>query len=445
MLPHKNHATRLSLATATLILAALPMARCSRKIPVQELGQARLEIEQATTQQPKDEALGRLNEARNALIDAHALLPEQKYGDAADKAVQARKLAMMSQLDSAPAYGLALKGKAEAAIARADEAYAEALAHDDFEAARRLNDDGQRMLNEAEAIEVKPEQRSDPLADKSPVPKRLDVYRSAFQKLNGSAEAASKARAVALSQKPDMIESASTVEAMLAKAKEYNIEKYDAAGYRETADLIQSARRDIAADKLKAANGKIVQAEGKAAALLEVARQGRAQDLLGEAEKSSNQATAEFGSASPRMNKEVRAKNGEYLKASKESLASAKKHFNDQMFEDSIQESRESLRLSGFVKEASSSLTSRGDAVISDDSVAEGDAGRNAKIDESADGSKYRVKKANPPDSLWRIAGKKEIYGSGAKWKRIYEANKKIIGADPNLIQPGQELTIPRN
>lgn len=445
MLPRTKYATRLSLVSIFLVLAALPLARCSRKVPVQELGQARLEIEQATAQQPKDEALGRLNEAKNALLDAHALLPEQKYGEAANKAIQARKLAMISQLDSAPAYGLTLKGKAEGSIALADEAYAEALARDDFEAARKLNEEGQRLLNEAEAIEVKPEQRSEPLADNSPVPKRLEAYRTAFQKLNGSVEAGTKARAVALSQKPDMLESAGTVEAMLAKAREYNAEKYDAAGYREAVSLIQSARGDIGADKLKSANGKIVAAEGKAAGLLEVARKGRAQDLLGEAEKASNQASAEFGSASPRLGKEARLKNGEYLKASKEALTSAKQRFGEQMFEESIQESRESLRLSQLVREASMSSASRESTISDGGVVGDGDTKPPAKKEEVADGSKYRVRKTVPPDSLWRIAGRKDIYGSGAKWKRIYEANKKVVGANPDLILPGQELTIPRD
>lgn len=44
-------------------------------------------------------------------------------------------------------------------------------------------------------------------------------------------------------------------------------------------------------------------------------------------------------------------------------------------------------------------------------------------------------------DSLWAIA--KRSYGDGAKWKAIYDENRSIIGANPNKIYPGQELTIP--
>ena len=44
-------------------------------------------------------------------------------------------------------------------------------------------------------------------------------------------------------------------------------------------------------------------------------------------------------------------------------------------------------------------------------------------------------------DCLWNIA--RSFYGSGAKYPLIHEANKDVIGGNPNLIRPGQVLTIP--
>lgn len=44
-------------------------------------------------------------------------------------------------------------------------------------------------------------------------------------------------------------------------------------------------------------------------------------------------------------------------------------------------------------------------------------------------------------DCLWNIA--KKFYGNGAKYTVIYNANKGVIGGNPNLIYPGQVLTIP--
>lgn len=50
----------------------------------------------------------------------------------------------------------------------------------------------------------------------------------------------------------------------------------------------------------------------------------------------------------------------------------------------------------------------------------------------------YTVKKG---DCLWNIA--KKFYGNGSKYTVIYNANKGVIGGNPNLIYPGQVLTIP--
>ena len=44
-------------------------------------------------------------------------------------------------------------------------------------------------------------------------------------------------------------------------------------------------------------------------------------------------------------------------------------------------------------------------------------------------------------DCLWNIA--KKFYGSGSKYSIIYNANRSVIGGNPNLIYPGQVLTIP--
>jgi hypothetical protein len=46
-----------------------------------------------------------------------------------------------------------------------------------------------------------------------------------------------------------------------------------------------------------------------------------------------------------------------------------------------------------------------------------------------------------PGDSLSKIAQK--FYGNPSLWSKIYQANKGLIGPNPNLIYPGQKLTIP--
>lgn len=44
-------------------------------------------------------------------------------------------------------------------------------------------------------------------------------------------------------------------------------------------------------------------------------------------------------------------------------------------------------------------------------------------------------------DTLWGIA--QRHYGDGSLWPTIYEANIDVIGANPNLIFPGQVFVIP--
>jgi uncharacterized protein YidB (DUF937 family) len=44
-------------------------------------------------------------------------------------------------------------------------------------------------------------------------------------------------------------------------------------------------------------------------------------------------------------------------------------------------------------------------------------------------------------DSLSKIA--KRVYGNANSWRRIYDANRQVIGDNPDLIKPGQKLTIP--
>lgn len=55
-----------------------------------------------------------------------------------------------------------------------------------------------------------------------------------------------------------------------------------------------------------------------------------------------------------------------------------------------------------------------------------------------AQAASYTVVKG---DCLWNIA--KKFYGNGSKYTVIYNANKGVIGGNPNLIYPGQVLTIP--
>lgn len=44
-----------------------------------------------------------------------------------------------------------------------------------------------------------------------------------------------------------------------------------------------------------------------------------------------------------------------------------------------------------------------------------------------------------PGDNLWAIADAQEIPGG---WTGLYETNKGLLGSDPDLILPGQNLDL---
>lgn len=60
------------------------------------------------------------------------------------------------------------------------------------------------------------------------------------------------------------------------------------------------------------------------------------------------------------------------------------------------------------------------------------------RVDNSVKPQTYTVKGG---DCLWNIA--KKYYGDGSQYTKIYNANKGVIGGNPNLIYAGQVLTIP--
>lgn len=56
----------------------------------------------------------------------------------------------------------------------------------------------------------------------------------------------------------------------------------------------------------------------------------------------------------------------------------------------------------------------------------------------AVDKASYTVRSG---DTLARIA--RDLYGDVAKWRAIFEANRKAIGSDPGDLKPGMKLTLP--
>ncbi len=65
------------------------------------------------------------------------------------------------------------------------------------------------------------------------------------------------------------------------------------------------------------------------------------------------------------------------------------------------------------------------------------------RAEEEARRAKPSVYEVQRGDYLWKISGMAPIYGAHKFWPLIYDANRNQV-RDPDLIYPGQRLTIPR-
>lgn len=95
---------------------------------------------------------------------------------------------------------------------------------------------------------------------------------------------------------------------------------------------------------------------------------------------------------------------------------------------------------SGFPQEASGQTTAdttSGDIQQRGD-LLQGDGGEVASADNLDSAANYTVRSG---DNLWNIA--RDNLGSGNRWTEIYDLNSEIIGNNPNLIFSGSELHLP--
>lgn len=60
-----------------------------------------------------------------------------------------------------------------------------------------------------------------------------------------------------------------------------------------------------------------------------------------------------------------------------------------------------------------------------------------SEVAHTASATSYTVQ---PGDNLWNVS--KKLFGEGKNWSDIYSMNKDVIGSNPSLIQPGQQLQI---
>ncbi|MCB1173897.1 MAG: LysM peptidoglycan-binding domain-containing protein [Leptospiraceae bacterium] len=426
MTSHKLIQSGLGLAFG---LGLVFVTACGSDIPVQELDIAHQQLESARAEDAAQYAADDYNAGREALLAAHQKLADDDTSGARSSAGEASALAIKSRQTAAPQFTAKQADSAKTELAQADEAYAEALAPRDFDAATRLYNDGNSLYGNAKSMQ---ESGNDPLAV-------LDQYSAAANKFQASTEASAKARNLALSQKGDILDSLAGIESDLKKAETYGAEQENPEVLASARDRLQKARSLIEADKLKDGHAEMKLAEKEAAELLAQVESKYADSKLTEAREAVTKSQTLFKEIDVPANKKtaeqqaIIATLNEQVGAAGEALNSSEGFYNDKKYSDSINESEEAIRLSQIIYEQSNLLATARKADLDT-------GGSDEKT--SLDGEAYTVRKARPADSLWRIAQKKEHYGNGHLWPRIYKANKSKI-KNPNLIYPGQKFVIP--
>jgi nucleoid-associated protein YgaU len=122
-----------------------------------------------------------------------------------------------------------------------------------------------------------------------------------------------------------------------------------------------------------------------------------------------------------KVSDEAAAKRREELARERKEAEEARKRFEQQEVLRKRKEAVEKAQAASKAKQAAEKLVATGTGA-------------------AADVKQVYVVKSG--DSLSKIA--KELLGDASRWPEIYELNKDVIGDNPNLIKPGQELKIPK-
>ncbi len=425
-----------------LAMAAVVLANCGKPVPVQELSDARNEIAEATMVKAEKYANEKYTSSKQSLLAAHTLLLDEKFEDAQKKALEARDAGLDAREQSAPLYGADEKKLTEQFLKDAEEAYAEVLAKDDYQAAKKLLMDGSELLTQANA-----EKKGAGV----PTPKRhstLRVYGESIRKLQAARQAAIRAKNVALAQKDDLLDSLAGVDNMLKRAELYKANETIPELYNNAKSEVAAARKDIEEGKLKDGNAHILRAEELAKAVLNNSLDKYAKQKMEEAKVAVNGADERFKDIVPEKVADAGlrdrvARLKETLAAAREAQKSGEQKYGSRQYENSITESEEAIRLSKIIdeqlvalKQSFTTVTKRGNTTEPKKTE--------PKTEPVAEGTwkRYKVRRKKPVDCLWRIAAYKFHYGNPWLWRKIYEANKSKI-KNPNLIYPGQVLRIP--
>ncbi|HRX15457.1 MAG TPA: DUF4398 domain-containing protein [Spirochaetota bacterium] len=365
-----------------LIASLVFMLACGgAAVPIREMTEAKIAITKAQEVEASKYSRRNYEAALKYLTDAHSNVEEGKEEDARANAEEAKRLAMMAFDGAAPKMVEVSIKDAQAAIERAAEANAEEFAPDEYTRAQ---------------VEVR----------QAELHLSGNKYSVARTSALASISSAEEARAIALSKKNLIRDSIVEVKTTLGKAKEYGADKDEPAKFSDALTGLKKSADLFKEDKLKESYTELKSSKVLADELYLVSAQKASMRNINLADKQLKTAKKSAAAASHK----------DELAASAEMLSAARSQHSDTLFEESINSSNESLRLSSIVA---------GSAPVVDEGPVMDMAG------------KHKVEKN---DFLRKLA--RRFYRDEKKWRLIYRANKDQI-KNPDLIFPNQILDIP--
>lgn len=378
-----------------IISILLFIIACDNEVPVKELTNARVAIEQAISVNADKYSPEELEEAKVNLFKAHEqLLKDEKSGDSIKSAEVAYDKAMEAYNKSLPFYTQAAIDRADTAIAEADAVNAETLSPIFFGEARELYKQAGAEYGNKEYVEA------------------CNLAESSY-------EAAVKAREESIDNRYKLGFQIGEVTSILRKVERYDYESYASEEYALALENLKKAEAEYADNQLKNGFDSIKIARINADKAYQLTMEGVTEERIEEAELVLAEAEDSKGSTS----------NEEYA-AAREALDIAKRLRSEGNYEESLTYSNEAIRLGNMVIEDSKKVAS-GSTVQSSD-----------KDQKDDDYIYYTVKTWEKyQDCLWRISG--EYYKNPRLWKKIYNANRARI-KNPNLIKPGWVIKIPK-
>ncbi|NCN11347.1 MAG: DUF4398 domain-containing protein [Leptospira sp.] len=447
----KNNKT-LSLVVSLLVLTTF--VACKSELPIQEMANARGQIARAESLQASDYAPDELAEAKKSLFKAHEEAAEENSKEAKKNSEYAASKANDALEKTLPKLATKTREEATKEIDAADAAFATGLAPEQFDRAIQLRKEGDAAIETADKnlgdyIQEKDETKKSNFRQAS-----FDDYETAYTKFLESKKTATQAKDIAISSKSELKQSGRYVEEDLNTVDSY-MGGPNPKTRKERENLAQ-AYTDIDNGNLKSAYERIEASKAQSRVLLSESIQNYARERNMTATEVVEDANARFEEINEEATKSDETARKSYensrenLGAANESLASAGNLYSQEKYEDSIRQSEEAIRLGEIVVEQTAKITPQSLANRSAmNKEASAKSNPTYKSSTSSDDaqlaagwSKYKVRKQDPEDCLWRIAKSKSNYGNPRLWPRIYEANKSKI-KNKNLIYPNQVLYIP--